>query len=198
MNLKLLILFYFTYFLSINSYAQDKVAVVNQSEEMELIGTSIFYFEDTSAVLSFEQIQSEKYQKQFQDYQQDIFTNDASHSMIWIKFSIQNQTNQDIWIDFGGTFTLQQLYFYAPNKEQEYNLPVKLGALYPNQKKQFPSINYSIKAAQENENQVKTFYAQINPKVPQTIPLQVGTTLAFFRKTPNNRAIFLLLFWLSS
>ncbi len=191
MNLKIIVvvLIHLTFLCRANGYAQkdilEDVFVLNQTKKMQLIGTSISYFEDTTASLSFEQISSPNYQDKFQKSNDNIFVMPPSASLIWIKFSIQNQTDEDIWIDFGGTFSLHQLYFYQPKKSV-----LKLGALHNDTKEQFPSTNYVVKIADREEKQLKTFYAQIKPVIPLTIPLQVGTTIALTKEAKEQDYTF--------
>ncbi|AFM03788.1 signal transduction histidine kinase [Bernardetia litoralis DSM 6794] len=171
--------------------AQEDVFVIDNEKKMELIGTSIYYYEDNSAMLSMEQIQEQKIQNQFIKWEKNVFTIETSNSNFWIKFTIQNQTNQDAWLDLGGTFSLHEMYFYAPNQNKKYQEPQKIGALHLETPKQFPSTNYCILLAEKNENQPKTFYAQVTPTFPQTLPLQVGTTLALADNTQRQNYVFI-------
>lgn len=172
--------------------AQESVFVADNKKEMTIIGTSIYYYEDSSALLSIEKIQQQQIQQQFVKWEKDVFSSPVSNSMIWIKFTIQNQTGEDIWVDLGGTFSLQQLYFYSPNKGNKYKKPLKLGGLHASTKEQFPSTNYCIKLADKDDTQIKTFYAQVTSIFPQTIPIQVGTTLALSEDTLQQNYVFIV------
>ncbi len=158
--------------------AQKEVIVYSSLTKSELIGKKITFLEDKQGTLTIEDIQKEKYQNQFQNHTKDVFATLPSSSIIWIKTTIQNQTNKDLWIEIGKSFSCWKIDFYRPNKEGEYQKAILTGAARPYENREYPTNFFWLKLAQEKDTQTKTFYVKLESNVTKTYPLKIGTLLA--------------------
>ena len=141
--------------------AQQEVIVCNSPTESQLIGKQISFLEGEKGKISFEDIQKETYQKQFQNYDKDVFAQPPSKTVVWIKTTIQNQTKEDLWIEVGRSFSCWKIDFHRPNKDGNYQKPVQTGALRPYSTREYPTNFFWLKLADANETNAKTYYIRL-------------------------------------
>ncbi|WP_299464425.1 7TM diverse intracellular signaling domain-containing protein [uncultured Microscilla sp.] len=168
-------------FLYISGFAQTHPVVVRQTSQMQLIGTSVAYLKDTSAKLTLHDILKPEYQQRFQNQGKVVFNSDATNAGFWFKFVVKNETNEDLWLKIGDNFASWYLDFYTPVKGDslgKYTRPKLLGALRPQQNREFPSHFYCVRLAKEDDRQTKVFYLRAKGNFPKVYTFQVGTTYA--------------------
>lgn len=180
-----------------NLSAQD--IIISNPDEMVPIGNHISFLEDNAATLTIQDIISIDYQKKFQKYNKEIFHQLASNSAIWIRFEVQNLTNQDIWLEIGDSFNTWEADFYAPNGQGNYSKPNLLGSLRKGKNNEFPS-NYICAFLVQGENQKnQVFYLKLKSGIPKSHYFQIGTTFALYEhgRTQNIITIIFIGFIIS-
>ena len=148
---------------------------------MKKIGTSVEYLEDQNGELNIEDILKPEYQNKFQRQNKEIFNRSATKSVFWFKISLQNQSNQDLWLEIGEANYTWYADFYAPDQQNNYNKPRLLGSLRPQKNKEFPTNSYCVFLSPKEDQELRTYYLRLEEKFAYTHMFSVGTQLALFK-----------------
>lgn len=176
----LVVLYYFG-LLSISMGQSDYVIRFNASTPFNLIGTDVYFLEDSTRSYTLEDLMSNDLQQWFVRGQNEYTFFDYSQSDFWIKFTIQNNSGHDLLIRIGdGMIAL--LDFYRPLNDGTYQ-KVETGYLRPFENRQYPLNRNMFKLAEKEDTQEKTFYLRANALgYPNTIPLFVATEEAMMKR----------------
>ncbi len=126
---------------------------------------------------------------------QDSLALPTKDSMItWIKFSLQNHTEKDIYLEVGN-FSIPYFEVYIPNISGSHTVK-KLGNILPASAKEVRSNLFLVHLASGQDTLTKDFYLafyhqyiQLAPIDISTIPLRVGS-LPLFMKEIHSRDLF--------
>ena len=159
--------------------------VIKNAQNMHFLGAHIYYLKDNNGKLKIEDILQPSTQGRFTPHKKKTFSRQAMQASFWLKFTITNQTYENLWLKIGDAFTSWSLSFYAPDSTGEYTYPpVLLGTLHPQKNKLFPSNYYCVPLAKPHETTPKTFYLRLSgsKKVSGNFvkihTLQAGTQVA--------------------
>lgn len=173
-----------------NLFAQD--IIISNPDEMIPVGKHISFLEDNTTKLTIQDIASTDYQKRFQKHNKEIFHQLASNSVIWIRFEIQNLSNQDIWLEIGDAFNTWEADFYVPDQQGNYSKPKLLGSLRQGKNNEFPS-NYICTFLTSGKNQEsQVFYLRLKSGIPKAHYFQIGNTFALFKHARSQNVITII------
>ena len=167
---------------TILSKDEHSFIVINNTNELNLVGKQVNYLEDKSGNLTIDDILKPENQSRFIKQDLDVFTKAPSKSAHWFKFTVQNNTTEDIWFEAGGSYSAWIIDFYKPDSAGNYIHPIKTGALRPAKDKEYPSRFYWFKLANANDKSIKTFYLRIESGVSAELPFYIGTFKALDRQ----------------
>ncbi|WP_299462569.1 7TM diverse intracellular signaling domain-containing protein [uncultured Microscilla sp.] len=159
------------------TYGQSTI-VITQTQQMQLIGKQVLYYEDTTARLNLEDVRQPRVQQQFKPLNKDIFNQEPSQSVLWFKLIVQNKTGQDLWLETGDSFAYY-IDFYRPNAEGKYTSPIKLGVLRPKENKLVASNFYYVPLSKSDS--VQTYYLRKAGDFTHYHVFQAGTPQALHK-----------------
>lgn len=165
-------------FTTVSLYAQDTL-VIRDTESLVLVSEHAFYLEDSSNVLSIEDVL--KKTQQFRAVNQPVFARPASASSYWIRFTVVNETNEELVLEAGGPFSSWFIDFYRPDSTGEYRTPILTGSFRPEENKEYDANNYWLKLADKGEKRAQTFYIRLKSGRNPEYTLQAGTMQTLVR-----------------
>lgn len=163
---------------SFSGYGQPPRVVLRDTAALVLLGDRAEYLEDQTRLLNIVEVQQAGKDGKFRSIGADVFSRPASEAAIWFRLRISNQTGKDLWLEIGDTFGTMYADFYAPNAEGRYQTARKLGAMRPQENKEFPANTYCVRLADRSDTTTRTYYVRVSGSAPKTHVLQAGTTLA--------------------
>jgi signal transduction histidine kinase len=155
----------------------DGVIVFNAQKELLNIGKQVFVLEDKAGKLTIEDIQKPDYQKLFKKSIQDIPNFNNTTSKIWVKFIVQNKTNEKIYLEVAQALAWY-IDFYKQDSVGRLVLTTQTGMMQPIQNREVNN-NFFLFELSKNP-QPQTYYFSIKCEVPLIIPLAIGTTESLF------------------
>lgn len=159
-----------------SAFAQNHPPVIiNQTQQMQLIGQQVYWLEDTTANLDIADVLTAKTQQKFKRHTQDIFNKPPTKSTLWFKFVVHNKTGKELWLEIGDGFSFY-LDFYAPNAQRTYDKPIKLGGIRSQQNKEILSHFYYVPLSKDDT--VKTYYLRKAGDFIHYHTFQAGTRFA--------------------
>lgn len=172
--MKKIVLFIVFLYSRLFSVAQNSDAVIILSHEKELlnIGKQVFLLEDKEGTLTIEDIQLPEYQRLFKKSEQEIPNFNTTPSKIWIKFTLQNQTHEKIYLEVAQALAWY-IDFYKPDSAGKPNLVTQTGMLRPIQNREVDNNFFLFQLS--NNTAPQTYYFAIQSEFPLTIPLLLGT-----------------------
>jgi PAS domain S-box-containing protein len=173
---KIILLLYFS-FLTTFSFGQDNVITLERSTDLLKIGKQVYFFEDQTGKLSFEQIQKIDKESKFELHHNDIFAEKSSESTFWFKFQTQNKSKSDSWLNINTTY-LWEIDFYSPDSIGNYSNPLQTGILRTKQEKLYPSNTFWLPLQKAENLQIQTFYLRVKAGQGLEVPLLVGSLQA--------------------
>jgi len=169
------LIYIFLLLISLKGWAQNDVAVISSTKELQRLGKFVYFLEDEVGNLTFEDILLPENQAKFQQNQAEIFARPASASVFWFKMTIQNETEENLWLNFGDSFATWEADFYAPDTQGNYTHKIELGVLRPQENKFFPSTYYCVPLNLKKTTS-QTFYLRLSGSFPKTHDFLVGST----------------------
>lgn len=154
--------------------AQENI-VFDSEKKLLQIGESISVLEDVEGKLKIDDILKKENQEKFQQQHSQLFSTPISSSAYWIKFTINNHSNQDIWLALNNS-TLLEIDFYTPDKNGNYSKVIYTGSLRPVESRPYFLINgFWLPLNKANEKQNKTYYVRITGYLAIDVVLEVAT-----------------------
>jgi len=163
---------------TVSLYAQDTL-VIRDPESLVLVSEHASYLEDTSNVLSIQDILTRT--QEFQAVNQPVFARPASASSYWIRFTVINETNEELVLEAGGPFSSWFIDFYRPDSSGVYQKPVLTGSFRPEENKEYHANNYWLKLADKADKRAQTFYVRMKSGRNPEYTLQAGTLQTLVR-----------------
>jgi PAS domain S-box-containing protein len=154
--------------------AQDPHAIIVLQNEKELleIGKQVFLLEDKEGKLTIEDIQLPEYQKLFKKSEQEIPNFNTTPSKIWVKFTLQNQTHEKVYVEIAQALAWY-IDFYKPDSTGKLSLVTETGMMRPIQNREVANNFFLFELSSTTAPQ--TYYFAIQSEFPLTIPLLLGT-----------------------
>lgn len=166
-----------------NLFAQNSedVLTVKDKKDFLWIGKHISFLEDTKGNMTIKEVLQAENQKKFIKNTTQVFSRPATPSAFWFKITLQNQTQEDLLIETGGSFACWFIDFYKQDSLGNFYKARETGALRPNSQKEYDVNFYWLTLAKAQENQVKTYYLRMQSDLPPEYPFRVGTLLALYQ-----------------
>lgn len=151
-----------------------QTVVLSDPKDLLLIGKQVAYLEDPTGKLGIADILSPAHQSRFVRQQTDVFNRTATTSAYWFKFTIQNTSTEDAWLEIGTTFAWY-IDFYAPDSSGRYGRPYQTGTMLPEETKCYDVNVFWLPLNKAGDQAVKTYYVRVVEGLLYELPLQVGT-----------------------
>lgn len=177
--------FFILYFTKAFAQGKETVIVLSDKTQLVSIGTQIMYYEDESAALSFQDIIREDHRQGFKQHTKEVYTHQASKSVVWFKINLQNKTGEETWLSTGGN-VCWYIDFYRPDGEGNYRDSVQTGAMRAATTKEFPVNFYWLRLADRSDTTVRTYYVRLANGLTQEYFLQAGT----IRSLTKNKEVY--------
>ncbi|TAH29968.1 MAG: hypothetical protein EAZ06_04920 [Cytophagales bacterium] len=130
---------------------------------------SLIFLEDKTKKITFEEIRSGKYDKDFQKNTQNILNFGNSLHIYWLKFSYKNPTNAKYYLEISNGM-LDKVTFYVLNDKNEIQQQ-EIGASLPRSKK-IIKTNALLFELLQNTNK-NTYWVRVESNFPIEIPMQI-------------------------
>lgn len=164
------------YFLSLFFFVQAFISHGNEiritNEKAHLIGENLAYFVDQSEKETATSLISKL--NQFEQNENPVFSKNASPGAIWFYFSVQNNTNQGIWMDIGNS-NLTSIEFYK--FDQQFNLLSQDigGCLAQNQPFFKDHFTFIHPVLEPEEKELHHFLIRIETNLIFEVPIYLGS-----------------------
>ncbi len=185
-------LFFIFLFTPFFCFAQQKNEIVVIDNVNNLIASSVkvYILEDKSKKMTIDDILKPDNQSKFQKNKSEILNCPPSNSYYWLKISVQNNTDEKIWLDINNHFTWVIHYYNIPTNEKTYNKIIETGLILPNKTRMYPFSNTFWFPLYRQKSEVETMYFRINGDTGITVPIYVGTLAKLHQNKNNNDYIF--------
>ncbi|MEM6964504.1 MAG: 7TM diverse intracellular signaling domain-containing protein, partial [Bacteroidota bacterium] len=131
---------------------------ISTQKEVYALGKYVGVFEDTSAVVTFDEIRSSQFQNKFERSDVDALNYGVTPSVLWIKIQLKNlEPNPNIqWLISLDYPLFDYVNFYQKNPKGEWVVQ-KTGDKFPYSERQIPDRNF-VFATHFPYDTVSTFY----------------------------------------
>ncbi len=165
-NYFLLLIFLFQ---AVLSYSKE---IIVTDEKARLIGENLTYFVDQSEKETATSLITKL--NQFEPNENSVFSKNAHPGAIWFYFSVQNQTNESIWMDLGNS-NLTSILFYK--YDQQFNLLAQDAGGCLNQSQPFFKNNFTFihPVLEPEEKELHHFLVRIETNLIFEIPIYIGS-----------------------
>jgi signal transduction histidine kinase len=152
-------------------FGQGKEILIT-NEKARLIGENLAYFVDQSEIESATSLISKL--NQFKQNENPVFSKNARPGAIWFYFSVQNKTNQGIWMDIGNS-NLTSIEFYK--FDQQFNMlsQDKGGCLEQNQPFFKDNFTFIHPVLEPDEKELHHFLIRIETNLIFEVPIYLGS-----------------------
>ena len=167
---------YLLFFVLDSVKAQSPVCIqVKQATAMQMIGPKMWMLKDQTGQLDFTQILALQQQQKFKRFGKKIFNTPPDNSSYWFKFTVQNKTNQSLWLEIGHPLRTWYADLYVSSGPGKYAKPRLLGSFRPKENKEFPASYHYALLAEKDDTTQKTFYLRLSGKFSKTHVFRVGS-----------------------
>lgn len=178
--MKFILPFFFFFCIQSAGFTQ-KIILLKNKQELLRIGKKISVLADKAGKLTLQDVLTPRNQQRFKPNNKDIFSRKATNTTFWLKFTVQNQSGKDTWLNIGDT-RLWYADFYAPNAKGAYLPPLLLGNMRPPDNRVFPHSFYCVPLGDKYTSQPQTYYLRVASKLNISLPLSAGTTNALVQQ----------------
>ncbi len=152
------------------------VIIFSNSTELLSADSFIFFYEDKTNSLSFEEAIS----KPFLSTDQSVPNLGISKSTFWIKLSIYNTTSNESLILKVGAPLLDKIEFFYPNHLNEYH-SIITGENEPFKTRKYQDPNFLFDLSIPSKSQ-KTYFFKVSSTEDLVLPITVGTKDVTFKE----------------
>jgi class 3 adenylate cyclase len=168
-----------------NTFGQYSIITLKDKESLLLCGKQTYYYEDVEGNLSVDKITSLSFQKKFQLHDKDVFARPNTKSTYWFKFSVENKSREDAWLEIGSTYAWY-IDFYAPDSNGFYSAKIQTGTMRSDSTKQYHVNLFWLPLNKTNETATKTYYIKVKESLSFELPLTVGTIRSLSKNKETN------------
>ncbi|OJJ23661.1 hypothetical protein BKI52_04680 [marine bacterium AO1-C] len=155
-------------------FSQTKITVTPNSPLLK-IGKQVQFFEDQNNRLTIQDILKPEVQEQFQAHAKDVFNCPPANTTIWFKFIVQNQSEEDIFMAIGESFSTWYADLYKPNANNQYTQAKEYGSMRPLSNNDLNSNFHCALIAKGSEKNTQVIYLKIFGSSPKNHVFQIGT-----------------------
>lgn len=166
-------------FLVICYYSYEAISQpieVENTKDLVLIGKYSLFYEDTSAELTVENIQTKK----FIPFDKDIFSGPASKSAFWFKFKVRNLSAEDLWLELGSNYIWYADLYTLDSLGQPF-IVTQTGTLRPIESRHYDVNFFWMPLSKVNDSTIHTYYLRVKADLPYQLPISIGTIRALYR-----------------
>jgi len=179
----------FTFLLFAVNTSKGSIYHFSDSGNIQYIGKFIQIVEDSSGVLTFEQVRNSG---KFEKSKDDIPNFKITKSTFWLKVEIENETYDPTVILTLAYPVLDDVEFYAPDNNGHYTVDIT-GEQLPITKRKFHNQNF-IFDLNIPHGERRIYFIKIKSTEQILVPLSVGTYKAAFGSM-NNQDIFTAIYF---
>ncbi|WP_027003593.1 7TM diverse intracellular signaling domain-containing protein [Hugenholtzia roseola] len=147
-----------------------------------LIGESVSFYEEIEQTdaegkvvrMDIAQIVALDKKGAFLPNDKPVFARPASTSRFWFRFTVENHTDEDIWINVGSTYPWF-INFYALDSADTPQLLHQTGSMRPEESKAYPANTFWLPINKKGETQPKVYYLSIDANLTLEVPIEIGT-----------------------
>jgi len=150
--------------------------------EVQMIGKQVYFLEDENGKLQIEDLKKTNYQAQFKKHDKDVFARPASKTVVWFKISVQNRSQEDLWLELGGSLACWYVDFYEQDSTGNLKKVIETGTFRPEKNKAYPVNFFWLPLAKKDEQKTKTYYISIRGGMPHEYPLYIGSLASLHKK----------------
>jgi len=155
---------------------QNNIITLKNKEELLLVGKKIYYLEDKNGGMAIEEVLEADKAGKFTLNNKDVFARPATSSAFWFKFTFQNLSSEDAWLEIGSSFATWYIDFYSPDSLGKYYPPHLTGTMRPQNKKYYDIIHaFWLPLSKTGDVSQKTYYIRITEESSFEAPFQIGT-----------------------
>lgn len=155
------------------TFSQDTINF-KSTKDILSIGKNIKCLEDSRQGLTIKDILKPKIQGKFRPNNNILFHKTSTASVFWIKFTVNNQTDKDIWLAIENTFILY-LDLYAVDTQGNIEKVAKTGSLRSYDSREYPVIN-GFWLPLKKVPKARTYYLSITSHFAIDADLKIGTS----------------------
>lgn len=166
-------------------WSSNTIAIIDGTKNAFNVGKSGSYFIDTEQNLSFDNIKSDEYTKQFRPLNRDYIQFGLVKGNIWIRTDVAIRTNNTPILLTIDSPRLQYLDIYLPNLYENL-VQAELGGARPYNNKQVKTPNY-IYSIPANVPPVFTLYIKLSSHLPINAQIELKTLSQLSQDAEKNQ-----------
>lgn len=148
--------------------------LLKSTRDLMMIGQQTAFLEDPDGNMQLADILQPENQAKFRVHDREVFARPGTPSAFWFKFTVQNHTEEDAWMEVGTTYAWY-IDFYAPDSAGQYTFHHRTGSMLPNETKLYDVNLYWFPVNKAFDTASKTYYIRVVEGLAFELPLQVGT-----------------------
>lgn len=156
------------------SFGQNQPYInIEANNDIQAIDQAVYCFKDTTRSISIKQILTSTHQSYFTAYT-SLMSHNHRLSTLWLKFTIQNQVNDYIWL-IANNIKAKRATLFAHNTRKNTLTTQNLGDLKTDSLFIDRKTAYAIMLAQKGSAQIQTYYLKLEGLTTQKATFKVGT-----------------------
>lgn len=169
MKIWLTLLLFITLFSTHTVFAAETIVV--RDPAVQLIGKHVLFFEDEKRDFSKEQVL--EWRTDFQSVNKDVFVEIASPSAFWFYFSMQNLSNEDLWMDISNS-NLTDIKLFTYNSNFELLDSLHTGCLVNDPTSNNKGFTFQSLLIERAQQDTMHFLLKVETQLVYEVPLFVG------------------------
>lgn len=175
----------FLFFFHVLSIHSQNTITIKHEDSLSCIGNKITFLEEKKEGLTIKDILKPKYQNNFKPNNNTLFNKPNTSSVYWIKFEVDNQIDEDIWLAIENTLVLTLDLYVIDNLGKPKKI-AETGSLRPFNSRTYPIINGFWLPLGKNTSK-QTYYLSITSNFAVDTSLRIGTLAELYQaKTIHN------------
>ncbi|MDJ1467676.1 sensor histidine kinase [Xanthocytophaga flava] len=175
-----LILFWYT----LEVVHAQSTAILKDKKDFFDISPSIEVYEDITTQLTIDEVQK----KRFIVNKQKIVNFGVSKSVIWLRFTLQNQTPDNLFLEISEPVIDSITLYKTVNTAEPYSVLTRSGIYTPFLNRVFQT-NFFLFDLNLPPQQTNTYYLRVQNSLPLVIPVKVSSLHTFFEYNHTNDLI---------
>lgn len=154
--------------INLNVYSQ---ITLNEIDKIKLIGKNTLLYEDKTSKLTFEEISSPSFKNKFIFCELDVPNFGLTHSTIWCKIIVQNNTELNEWFLEVGNPVLDSVTLFSPIDSANFKSQT-LSYYFKFDQREIKSNNFVYKLNIQSKTSA-TYYLKIRCEKAVNFPLKI-------------------------
>jgi two-component system, sensor histidine kinase LadS len=171
MRIVLLFILFISY---LEVFSQNSAVVLKNKNDFFLIGKSTTYLEDAEGKMTVQDILNPANQAKFKSHDKDVFAQPGTPSAFWFQVSIQNQAEEDAWLEVATTYCWY-IDFYEIDSLQKPIKHHRTGSMMSDTTKLYDVNTYWFPVNKAKDLSKRTYLIRVVESLAFEMPIQVGT-----------------------